>query len=37
MSKMSKEFLKMVVMHNVPIMKKSNSWTMDDTDNFSCL
>ena len=37
MLKMPIEFLKLVVMHNVPIMKKSNSWTMDDTGNFSCL
>ena len=27
---MSKECPKLVVMHNVSIVKKSNSWTMDE-------
>ena len=34
--KMWKECPKLAVMHNMSIVKKSNSWTMDDTDNFIC-
>ena len=26
---------KLAVMHNISIVKKSNSWTMDDTHNFN--
>ena len=33
---MSKECPKLAVMHNMSIVKKSNSKTMDDTDNFNC-
>ena len=33
---MSKESPKLAVMHNMSIVKKSNSKTMDDTDNFNC-
>ena len=33
---MSKECPKLAFMHNMSIVKKSNSWTMDDTDNFNC-
>ena len=34
--KMSKECPKLAVMHNTLIVKKSNSWTMDETQIFNC-
>ena len=34
--KMSKECPKLAVMHNTLIVKKSNCWTMDETQNFNC-
>ena len=34
--KMSKECTKLAFMHKMSIVKKSKSWTMDDTHNFNC-
>ena len=34
--KMSNEYPKLPVMYNMSIVKKSNSWAIDETHNFNC-
>ena len=34
--KMSKEYPELAVKHNMSIVNKSNSWTIDETHTFNC-